>query len=724
MSPAPMRNGDKSQNRYSISLALNRLLILLGLTGVAISEPLLTIFGADIGLFYFYNITQLESAVLYALIVTFFPVIILWGGVTLLQCVNHRLATVAYLCVLAGLAFFWSMQLGRWTLDLGGQGILISFSVFGAGLFLVLYQCVPSLHFILKIMAITPLAALFLFVFYSDVSGLQNPGSPEIIGFSTAGKSVNQKDTPSVLFIILDEFPTLGLLNEQNSIDAKRFPNIAKLASQATWYRNYSVQSDWTLYSVPAILSGGEPAQKKPNFGNYPRNLFSLLAPTHHLTAYETLTKLCGLSKCSMGPPGASTTQDAPRFEALFHKTRNIWLQRVSLAKLETSAMADFEEIWESEPDPTAGLNLDLVKFEHGSFSTNAMVKQPKRVTRFVESISNAGPALYYLHLMLPHTPWKFYRNGELYELPETRPPFSENNDDGGEWLSRFTEYRFLLQAQYADTVLGQIFEKMKSSGLWEESLVIVTADHGRSFLPGTTGRYVSGGSIASIAYAPLFIKLPQQQQGGIDDSNLMSTDLLPTLANSLGMELPWASVGYPAGHRAIEERGDKKIFFPIVRGENRAHKDLGEMKVYSSSDHQPDYGLRGVTAADAATDLIATLNDSLGLKKYIGRSPGEFTIDFGGTVVVDELDRLRAPPEGKPLLGAIVGNLGFQSNMGTVIIAVNDVFVTGAPLVTFKGVENSFIAALPQGLLQKKNRIAVYLVKGENLIALDAQVE
>ena len=42
-----------------------------------------------------------------------------------------------------------------------------------------------------------------------------------------------------------------------------------------------------------------------------------------------------------------------------------------------------------------------------------------------------------------------------------------------------------LFRNDYTDRVLGQVVARLKSTKLWDRSLVIVTADHGISFQPG-----------------------------------------------------------------------------------------------------------------------------------------------------------------------------------------------------------------------------------------------
>ena len=58
---------------------------------------------------------------------------------------------------------------------------------------------------------------------------------------------------PPVVLIMFDEFPTTDLLGKHGRIDGTRFPNFARLAGDATWYRNATTVYDTTFSAAPAI---------------------------------------------------------------------------------------------------------------------------------------------------------------------------------------------------------------------------------------------------------------------------------------------------------------------------------------------------------------------------------------------------------------------------------------------------------------------------------------
>jgi hypothetical protein len=60
----------------------------------------------------------------------------------------------------------------------------------------------------------------------------------------------------------------------------------------------------------------------------------------------------------------------------------------------------------------------------------------------------------------------------------------------------------------HADRVVGQLLDGLRASGHWDESLVIVTADHGEEF--GEAGQITHGGNLDRVLIeVPLIVKLP-----------------------------------------------------------------------------------------------------------------------------------------------------------------------------------------------------------------------
>jgi hypothetical protein len=99
---------------------------------------------------------------------------------------------------------------------------------------------------------------------------------------------------------------------------------------------------------------------------------------------------------------------------------------------------------------------------------------------------------------------------------------------------------RHLLEVGYTDTLLAQIIARLKATGLWNEALIVVTADHGAAFQSKVPRRAATAENMGEIASVPLFIKGPGQTRPEVTDERTCSTDILPMISTELGIQYPW----------------------------------------------------------------------------------------------------------------------------------------------------------------------------------------
>ena len=141
---------------------------------------------------------------------------------------------------------------------------------------------------LLRILAFAAPVVAGLFLFTDPISNFTFPKSTDV------PKAQIDSKTPVVL-LIFDEFPMTALLNDQEQVDAKRFPNFAALSRHSDWFRNALTVADATEQAVPAILTGDFP---KPNgvasYTDHPRNLFTLFdSSSYRMNVSESQTDLC-----------------------------------------------------------------------------------------------------------------------------------------------------------------------------------------------------------------------------------------------------------------------------------------------------------------------------------------------------------------------------------------------------------------------------------------------
>ncbi len=110
---------------------------------------------------------------------------------------------------------------------------------------------------------------------------------------------------------------------------------------------------------------------------------------------------------------------------------------------------------------------------------------------------------------------------------------FRQPSRDARDYLARYAaEVRFL------DTEVGRLIAGLRRRGILDESLFVLTADHGEA-LEGDHGFYFShdNGQTADQIHVPLMIRCPGCPQGQVVDRPVSTVDILPTVLDRLGLD-------------------------------------------------------------------------------------------------------------------------------------------------------------------------------------------
>jgi arylsulfatase A-like enzyme len=112
----------------------------------------------------------------------------------------------------------------------------------------------------------------------------------------------------------------------------------------------------------------------------------------------------------------------------------------------------------------------------------------------------------------------------------------------------------------YLDTQLAALFARLKAAGLYENSAIIVTSDHGEAL--GERNCMDHGGMslYEEQIHVPLLIKFPQSRGGAVVEQPVSSVDILPTVLDAVGLPVPANVPGQslrgpiPEGREVISE--------------------------------------------------------------------------------------------------------------------------------------------------------------------------
>jgi len=516
-------NPDADEHRRPWASEAFRFLEILALAGVAVVEPTLGPFGRSPETFTGAGASRLD-VVAFGLVVAFGPALVLWAVGLAAGIAGPRPRRAAHAVTIGLLAAAVAARVVR---HIGTPGPVVVTAATAAALpaATLLYWRVGLVRLFLRYLSVLPVVLLALFMAASPVASLVFPPAA-----STA--TARPARPVSIVMVVADELPTETLLDGSNRIDPELFPNLASLARQSTWYRNHTAVASFTQAAVPALVSGRYATGTTARRVQYRENLFSWLGSGHELNVWEAITALCRAPGCDHhGQSGA--------LPVLASEAWRNWKGY--------SVPWERERVTAVEDDPLG----------------RAVGQRDSRFDAFVRSMGrpSARPRLDFVHVLLPHAPWSHLPDGRRYTTPE--------GFELGKFADRWTtaygaelgRQRHVLQAQYLDRRLGQVFARLRELGTFDDSLIVVTADHGVAFHTGAPWRGVTRDDYSSLPWAPLLVKLPGQTEGRIDEGNVEQIDVLPTLADALGTRLPWKVDGRSFLHGSRRAPGAKKIF-------------------------------------------------------------------------------------------------------------------------------------------------------------------
>ena len=514
-----------------------------GLWALAFAQPLFELLGRNAQFFVARESTTGDIVVMafgYALV----PPVAAAAGVWALGRIRPSAGWAAHLTLIALLvAALLLPPLGD---ALGGSAAAIAVALaLGAGAS-AMYARMAGVRSLLTVLSPAPLIVVLLLLAFSPVRELLFPGDA-----SGAIRGPARSSTPIVL-VVLDELPRSTLTDPAGTIDPELFPTFARLARTSIWYRNATTVDDLSGEAVPSQLTGELPREGSlPTADRHPRNLFTLFKRSHGLTVIEPITELCPPSLCPRSRRGALDRLDGLRADL------KVVVQHLLAPEDLRDGLPAIDRVWEGFDDGPRVATLRGGRNLKGEVMARlAASDAPAEFRQAIGALDRPGsrPPLVFLHSTLPHATWRFLPDGREYPLHgRDFPGLGPKGWTGPQWLVDQGFQRHVLQVQYTDRLLGELLDRLRSTGVFDDAVIVVTADHGASFRAGRPRRPVSEDTASDIALVPFFVKLPGQRQGTVDDRAVRSIDVLPTIAGAAGVRLPWRPDGMPAGERRVD---------------------------------------------------------------------------------------------------------------------------------------------------------------------------
>lgn len=446
----------------------------------------------------------------------------------------------------------------------------------------------------------------------------ERPGEPaaETEVDALPGEEARRSDLPPIVLVVFDELPFLSLVDGELGIDRDLCPNLARFAATATWYRNASTVWSLTSPSIASLLTGRVvEASTPPTRRSLPRNLLTWLDATHDVRAVEITTSLAPASPAQLTPPRPR----GARLAGLVVDSAIVFAHLITPPDL-GGVLPPIGDRWGGFGERRVVRGRGAGAVPPAAAAPWAFALADGRGPDFTSFLAGIGdesegarrfPGVHFVHVMLPHMPYRYLPSGRVYGGRSVTRDGARAWSEGG-WFALETYQRHMLQVGFVDRLVGRLIDRLRTIGLWDETLVVLTADHGVSHWPGEDRRKpTETRHPEDIWRVPLLIKAPHQTTGRIDDRPALSIDVVPTVAALLGVAVDWPVDGVPLTGK------------PTAVAERTVLVDGGRAERRIDGDPRPDIDslARKLELFDAAAGELRWVR--LGpYRAWIGRTP------------------------------------------------------------------------------------------------------
>jgi len=279
-----------------------------------------------------------------------------------------------------------------------------------------------------------------------------NQGS-DYVSYSAVDVGSPDATKPPVIVLVFDEFSAEALLSEDEEIDAIRFPNFARLAEESLFVEGAQSNFFHTWIQVPFLADSSMAISSE-----YDPRLFMQLYRIERIYADG-----CGSDYTCRGMRYLSEEHE---LDLSFRLAARAVTRPIPTRLLDLTGgvgLGAFKAIGVAPPSATKS---DIHVLTKDLFAT------------FLEDIDSEASRgqLYFVHSLLPHVQYIFDSHGDYQDFDsheyEHQMAIAPHNLDGL-WPS------YLEQVEYTDKLLGKLIAKLQAEGLWDDTVLVVTADHG-----------------------------------------------------------------------------------------------------------------------------------------------------------------------------------------------------------------------------------------------------
>ncbi|HIE50751.1 MAG TPA: sulfatase [Armatimonadetes bacterium] len=188
----------------------------------------------------------------------------------------------------------------------------------------------------------------------------------------------------------------------------------------------------------------------------------------------------------------------------------------------------------------------------------NAMEWIATAALKWLHTYRDQQPFFLFLHPWDPHSPYlapgpyrhQFYPGDGSGGSPEDWEPIKAQlvypffkrflyDRMGNPTDLNYIVAQYDAEIRYCDEHLGRLFTGLKELGLWENTAILVTADHGESMTEHHV-YFEHHGIYDCVLHVPLIVRLPEGAKAGLRVTEMFQhLDIAPTICDLLGVEKP-----------------------------------------------------------------------------------------------------------------------------------------------------------------------------------------
>ncbi|WP_311029957.1 sulfatase-like hydrolase/transferase [Mesorhizobium koreense] len=675
------------------------ILHVFALVGVAVAQPVYSTLADGPEFFVANHAAGLQIIALVLALSIGLPLLIAVAEIGL-RSMSRRLQRSVHLFVVWILLTFLALQVINRFFEKSAVAP-IAVSIAAATVCTALYARSVVVKQLLTFLSIGALLFPLNFLIISPASKLILPGQ----SIANTGVDASRAKTPIVM-VIFDEFNPTALLNKDGQIDSVRYPHFAQLAANAWWYPRATSTYPQTQFAVPAILSGElpDPAKQFPSYHDHPNNLFTMLGGSYALNVKESITSLCPDTLCTGKERAFSEITFA---SDIFIVYCHAIIPKVLHGRFLPSLRNGWNNFGSVASTPSEGAEAELIE----AFNDQSGSSRMSKFSQFIGSIDGHDKTLNFMHILLPHQPYQFYPDGTYYER------VADFGMDKTAWSSdqHFVDFaykRYLMQVGYVDRMIGELIKRLKSINAYDRSMIIITADHGREFKTNTEDRILNYKDV-DLLHVPLLIKLPNQERGEINKNLVSNIDIVPTIADVLGIDLNWKFDGQSVFSENYKESENLNIVFRskefnIDRNSIVSLPLLGwQTQTFGSGTSLSDLPVNGPYASMIGKDI-----ESLDVVKAPKEQEARLTQNFSMLADIDPASDFRPW-----LVSSEVANLG-DDGQPWIALALNGKIVTLSQVYKDKNGSDRILALFPPGSIAAgANALSAFQVSGSEAV-------